>query len=349
MELVQELLVTASLTLILSLVVAKLVSMAMSAGSDHDSQVKSTPNVAQEIVMEDIQFSTVQSFQSERKLHQPVEEQVEEFKVEPPLHLQSEEIVEIQTVSGDQIPELPAKSPERALEEEPQVVELPEKLTDVEIVKESLEKKEEVEESLTEKEVVAEISEETRLDCSEEEDDWEGIERSELEKAFAVAAKFVAESGDKKDRLVNVGGDVQLELYGLHKVATEGPCRESQPMPLKLSARAKWNAWQKLGNMSPEVAMEQYIDLLSDRVPGWTEDKFAGGIKTDSLEAVVSSTVAESSEAEISSTVAPDARTFSQHQPNYTDYIDERKPEQKSGAEEADQTGGSNLEDKAKE
>ncbi|KAK7828678.1 hypothetical protein CFP56_030017 [Quercus suber] len=74
MELVQELLVTASLTLILSLVVAKLVSMAMSVGSDHDSQVKSTPN-AQEIVMEDIQFSTVQSFQSETKLHESLEEQ----------------------------------------------------------------------------------------------------------------------------------------------------------------------------------------------------------------------------------------------------------------------------------
>ncbi|XP_065632155.1 acyl-CoA-binding domain-containing protein 5-like [Quercus suber] len=101
--------------------------------------------------------------------------------------------------------------------------------------------------------------------------------------------------------------------------------------------------------MSPEVAMEQYINLLSDRVPGWTEDKFAGGIKADSSEAVVSSTVAESSEAEISSNVASDASTFSQHQPNYTAYIDERKPEQKSGAEEADQTGGSNLEDKVKE
>ncbi|KAK9983286.1 hypothetical protein SO802_032811 [Lithocarpus litseifolius] len=339
MELVQELLVTASLTLILSLVVAKLVSMAMSGGSDHDSQVKSTPN-AQEIVMEDIQFSTVQSFQSETKLQESLEEQVEEFRVERPLHLQSEEIVEIQTVSGDQIPELPEKSLKRALEEEPQVVELPEKLTEVEIVKESLEKKAEVEESLTEKEVIAEISEETRFDCSEEEDDWEGIERSELEKAFAAAAKFVVESGDKEDGLVNVGSDVQLELYGLHKVATEGPCRESQPMPLKLSARAKWNAWQKLGNMSPEVAMEQYMDLLADRVPGWTEDKFAGGIKTDSSEAVVSSTVAESSEAEISSKVAPDASP---------DYIDERKPEQKGGAEEADQTGGSNLEDKAKE
>lgn len=32
------------------------------------------------------------------------------------------------------------------------------------------------------------------------------------------------------------------------------------------------NAWQQLGNMSAEVAMEQYITLLSERVPGWMQD-----------------------------------------------------------------------------
>lgn len=47
-----------------------------------------------------------------------------------------------------------------------------------------------------------------------------------------------------------------------------------------MSDRGHWlrcarNAWQKLGRMSPEVAMEQYIKLLSDRVPGWMEGKFS--------------------------------------------------------------------------
>lgn len=32
------------------------------------------------------------------------------------------------------------------------------------------------------------------------------------------------------------------------------------------------NAWQSLGNMSPDAAMEQYVALLSDKVPGWMED-----------------------------------------------------------------------------
>uniref|UniRef100_A0A453DH72 ACB domain-containing protein n=2 Tax=Poaceae TaxID=4479 RepID=A0A453DH72_AEGTS len=32
----------------------------------------------------------------------------------------------------------------------------------------------------------------------------------------------------------------QLRLYGLYKIATEGPCTAPQPSALKLKARAKW-------------------------------------------------------------------------------------------------------------
>lgn len=74
----------------------------------------------------------------------------------------------------------------------------------------------------------------------DEDDDWEGIERSELETMFGEAARFVVESGDKDGRFAGVGSDVQMELYGLHKVATEGPCLQKPPMALKVSARAKW-------------------------------------------------------------------------------------------------------------
>ncbi|PIN00574.1 hypothetical protein CDL12_16299 [Handroanthus impetiginosus] len=95
-------------------------------------------------------------------------------------------------------------------------------------------------------------------------DDWEGIERTELEKNFGEAVVFVS-SKSNADQI----RDVKLELYGLQKVALEGPCHHSQPMPLKVSARAKWNAWHKLGNMSREEAMEKYIDVLSRAIPGW--------------------------------------------------------------------------------
>ncbi|KAB5568879.1 hypothetical protein DKX38_002672 [Salix brachista] len=174
----------------------------------------------------------------------------------------------------------------------------------------------------------------------DEDDDWEGIERSEFETMFGEAAKFVVESGDKDERFARAGSDVQMKLYGLHKVATEGTCLQHPPMALKVSARAKcdrgqWlrcarNAWQRLGNMSPEAAMEQYIALVSDRAPGWMEDKPGGDSKPGSSE--VTDPVA----------VTPDLSTFPSRQPDSTDAMTCKNPEPTLGAEERDLTGGSN-------
>jgi hypothetical protein len=81
------------------------------------------------------------------------------------------------------------------------------------------------------------VSGEKKVDDDDEDDwEWEGVERSEVEKMFMEATEFVAEKG----YIGNCDDDLEMELYGLHKVAMEGPCRESQPMALKLSARAKW-------------------------------------------------------------------------------------------------------------
>ncbi|KAF3671734.1 putative subtilisin-like protease-like [Capsicum annuum] len=101
-------------------------------------------------------------------------------------------------------------------------------------------------------------------------DDWEGIERSELEEEFVKAVNFVDGGNGKNSSMENLGSELMMQLYGLQKIAMEGPCHEPQPMALKVYARAKWNAWQKMGSMNPEVAMEQYIKLLSDHVPKWT-------------------------------------------------------------------------------
>lgn len=71
------------------------------------------------------------------------------------------------------------------------------------------------------------------------EDDWEGVESTELDEAFSAATAFVAAAA--ADRLSQkVSNDVQLQLYGLYKIATEGPCSTPQPSPIKLTARAKW-------------------------------------------------------------------------------------------------------------
>ncbi|XP_076906663.1 uncharacterized protein LOC143562855 isoform X2 [Bidens hawaiensis] len=86
-----------------------------------------------------------------------------------------------------------------------------------------------------EKEKEGLISDEDDSLCGD--DDWEGVERSDLEKVFAMAAEYA--KSDNNNNLESLDNDVQMQLYALHKVATEGPCREAQPMALKVSARAK--------------------------------------------------------------------------------------------------------------
>ncbi|XP_073157131.1 uncharacterized protein [Henckelia pumila] len=114
------------------------------------------------------------------------------------------------------------------------------------------------------------------MDINEEDDeaaegdfeDWEGIERTGLEKTFGEAVVFVS-SKSNADRL---DGDVKVQLHGLKRIALEEVCYGSQPMSLMASARAKWNAWQNLGNMSRETAMEKYIKILSEQVPEWKDE-----------------------------------------------------------------------------
>lgn len=72
-----------------------------------------------------------------------------------------------------------------------------------------------------------------------DDDDWEGVESTELDEAFSAATAFVAAAA--ADRLSQkVSNDIQLQLYGLYKIATEGPCSTPQPSPLKMTARSKW-------------------------------------------------------------------------------------------------------------
>ncbi|OAY33652.1 acyl-CoA-binding domain-containing protein 3 [Manihot esculenta] len=108
------------------------------------------------------------------------------------------------------------------------------------------------------------------IEDDDDDDDWEGVERSELERLFGAAVAYVGSI----DNISSFSTELILKFYGLHQVAIEGPCHVPPPMPLKFSARSKWNAWQQLGNMRRELAMEQYINLLSSHFPGWMKDDF---------------------------------------------------------------------------
>ncbi|KAK4436207.1 Acyl-CoA-binding domain-containing protein 1 [Sesamum alatum] len=115
-------------------------------------------------------------------------------------------------------------------------------------------------------------------DHVDSDDDWEGVESTELDETFSAATAFVAAKA--ADRAAQkVSSKLQLQFYGLYKIATEGPCSAPQPSVLKMTARAKWQAWQKLGAMPPEEAMQKYIDIVTELYPSW-----ASAIKKNDLE-----------------------------------------------------------------
>lgn len=107
-------------------------------------------------------------------------------------------------------------------------------------------------------------------------DDWEGVETSELEDEFHLAAMYVsaAAAGAGRRSLQ----EVQLLLYALYKQATVGPCNASPPSVFNLPARAKWDAWRKLGQLASDEAMLQYIALFSRIAPGWNEGATGKGV-----------------------------------------------------------------------
>ncbi|EPS69902.1 hypothetical protein M569_04861 [Genlisea aurea] len=113
-----------------------------------------------------------------------------------------------------------------------------------------------------------------------DDDDWEGVEITELDETFSAATVFVAATAADRSSL-KVSNEVQLQLYGLYKIATEGPCTAPQPSPLKMTARAKWQAWQKLGSMPIEEAMQKYIDIVTELYPSWAAGSSANESKNE--------------------------------------------------------------------
>ncbi|XP_011229357.2 enoyl-CoA delta isomerase 2, mitochondrial isoform X1 [Ailuropoda melanoleuca] len=59
------------------------------------------------------------------------------------------------------------------------------------------------------------------------------------------------------------GNEVKLKLYALYKQATEGPCSTPKPGVFDLINKAKWDAWNALGNLPKETARQNYVDLVS--------------------------------------------------------------------------------------
>lgn len=100
---------------------------------------------------------------------------------------------------------------------------------------------------------------------ADSEDEWEGVETSELEDHFHSAATVVSALATGPG--IQGGEGLQLLLYALYKQATEGSCTSAQPPFFNVKARRKWDAWSKLGQMTSEEAMAKYIELVVQMHP----------------------------------------------------------------------------------
>lgn len=86
---------------------------------------------------------------------------------------------------------------------------------------------------------------------------------SELEQDFAAASKHL------QTIVSSIDQTHLLEFYGLYKQATIGKCNIGKPGLFALQAKAKWNAWNDLKDMSQDVAMQKYVDKMYVLRPDW--------------------------------------------------------------------------------
>ncbi|CAI5672734.1 unnamed protein product [Oreochromis niloticus] len=56
--------------------------------------------------------------------------------------------------------------------------------------------------------------------------------------------------------------DMMLKFYSYYKQATVGPCNIPRPSFWDVVGKAKWDAWNSLGEMSKEEAMSSYVDEM---------------------------------------------------------------------------------------
>ncbi|KAL0037393.1 hypothetical protein WJX79_005832 [Trebouxia sp. C0005] len=88
----------------------------------------------------------------------------------------------------------------------------------------------------------------------------------ETDPTFQAAADFV------ESHASNVTDGHKLDLYGLYKQATSGPCSTAKPSLFDFRGRAKWSAWNSVGKLSEAEAREHYVRLVHQFFPSWQPD-----------------------------------------------------------------------------
>jgi acyl-CoA-binding protein len=81
---------------------------------------------------------------------------------------------------------------------------------------------------------------------------------NDLEAAFHKAQSDSRNLPERPDNIT------LLKIYSLYKQASSGDVQGERPGFSDMVGRAKWDAWHALDGMSPEDAMQQYIDLIEE-------------------------------------------------------------------------------------
>eukprot|EP00828_Plagiopyla_frontata_P042718 TRINITY_DN645_c0_g1_i1.p2 TRINITY_DN645_c0_g1~~TRINITY_DN645_c0_g1_i1.p2 ORF type:complete len:127 (+),score=31.42 TRINITY_DN645_c0_g1_i1:137-517(+) len=92
------------------------------------------------------------------------------------------------------------------------------------------------------------------------------FEMEDLKTKFQNALEEIKEPKSGKSSVSNIQ---KLQLYAFFKQSQEGPCQGAAPSKFNIAAKAKYDFWRKLGDMSKEEAMKGYVNLVSELYPGW--------------------------------------------------------------------------------
>jgi diazepam-binding inhibitor (GABA receptor modulator, acyl-CoA-binding protein) len=79
-----------------------------------------------------------------------------------------------------------------------------------------------------------------------------------------LKTQFETAQADVKKLEDDPGNAAKLKLYALFKQATAGDVDGKRPGMMDMVARAKWDAWNETKGMSPEAAIQAYIDYVEE-------------------------------------------------------------------------------------
>lgn len=95
---------------------------------------------------------------------------------------------------------------------------------------------------------------------------------SDIEDEDATTEQFNRAANHVKSLVSNLDSNKLLELYKYYKQGVEGRCNIPRPRWYEMQAKAKWDAWNSLGDLPQSEAKQLYIKLVSELDPDFEQN-----------------------------------------------------------------------------